>query len=255
MKKFLRYGLRGLVLLLVLGAAGFYYWTQSSLARPAPEALAAMASDGQVTVDDGTYIVFRPTGVEPTMGLILYPGAACDPRGYSAVLRRIAARGYLVVVARMPLNMAVFSPGKADDVRAAFPAIQRWVLAGHSMGGAMAIHYAHNHPDDLAGLIIWDAWPADMDTIAGLKIPVWHIHRATPEGRAPESFEQRRNLFPATSTWVPLRGGIHMQFGSFIGGGYKEDWKPSITRDDQHDQIVTATLNALLAMGGAPAAS
>ncbi|MEO8444095.1 MAG: alpha/beta fold hydrolase [Gammaproteobacteria bacterium] len=254
MKKFLRYGLGSLVTLLVLGAGGFWYWAQSSLAIPAPEALVAMDSDDRVTVEDGDYVVFRPVGVEPATGLILYPGAACDPRGYSAVLRRIAARGYLVVVVKMPLNMAIFGPGRADDVEAKYPAIKHWVLAGHSMGGAMAAHYAHNHADKLSGLIIWDAWPAEMDTLVDLTIPVWHIHRATPDGRAPATFEQRRNLFPATSTWVPLRGGIHMQFGSFIGGGYKEDWKPLITSDDQHDQIVTATLNALLAMGGTPPA-
>ncbi len=250
MKKSVRYGLSGLGVLLVLLAAGFYYWTQSSVALPAPDALAALVPDDRVIVEDGPLVVFRPAGAEPSMGLILYPGAGCDVHGYSAVLRRIAARGYLVVAVQMPLNMAVLAPNRADAVRARFPAVQRWVIAGHSMGGAMAAHYAHNHPDDLAGLIIWDSRPAEMDTLVDLKYPVWHIHRATADGRPPEKFEKYRNLFPATSTWVPLRGGIHMQFGSFVGGSYKEQWTATITPEVQHDEIVTATLNALLAMGG-----
>ena len=112
------------------------------------------------SVEDGEFIVFRPAGALPTTGVILYPGAGCDVRGYAPVLRRLADRGYLVVAVPMPLNMAIFGINRADDVRAAFPDVQRWVIAGHSMGGAMAARYAHKHPDDLAGLILWDSRPA-----------------------------------------------------------------------------------------------
>lgn len=249
MKKFLKYGLGGGLALLLIVVGGYLAWTQANTAQPAPEAIAALRSDERVSVEDGQYVVFRPAGPVKA-GLILYPGAACDVRGYGAVLRRIAEQGYLVVAVPMPLNMAIFAPGRADDVRAAFPDVGRWVLAGHSMGGAMAAHYAHNHPADLAGLLLWDSWPAESDTLVDVQYPVWHIHRATAEGRAPEAFESRRNLFPATSVWVPVPGGIHMYFGSFVGGGYKEEWTPTISRDAQHDIEVTGTLNALLAMTG-----
>lgn len=252
MRKFLKYGLGGLAVLLVLFAAGFYYWSMSSLARPSADATAALISDDHVRVEDGPFVVFRPASGEPTTGLIFYGGANCDVRGYAPVLRRVAERGYLVVGVQMPLNQAVFAPNRADSVRAAFPGVQRWVIAGHSMGGAMAAHYAHNHPDDLAGLIIWDSRPAEMDTLVNLPYPVWHIHRATLEGRPPDKLEHFHNLYPASSTWVPIRGGIHMQFGSFVGGGYTEEWKPQISADEQHDQAVTATLNALLAMAPPP---
>jgi acetyl esterase/lipase len=251
MKKFLKYAFGGLAAVLLLTVAGFWYWAESSLAQPAPAAIAAMQSDGRVAVDDGEYVVFRPaTGPSPgpITGLILYPGAACDVRGYAPVLRRIADRGYVVVGVPMPLNMAILAPNRADDVRAAFPEVQRWVIAGHSMGGAMAAHYAHKHPDELAGVILWDSYPAASDTLVDLPVPVWHIHRATAAGRAPEKFERMHNLFPATSTWVPVPGGIHMQFGSFSGGGYQEEWTATISAQEQQDIAVTGTLNALLAM-------
>ena len=248
MKKFLKYALGGLVAVLLLAVAGFWYWAQSSVARPAPDAMAALQSDERVVVEDGKYVVFSPAGAEPTTGLILYPGAACDVRGYAPVLRRVAERGYLVVGVPMPLNMAILAPDRADDVRAAFPEVRRWVIAGHSMGGAMAAHYAHGHPDDLAGVILWDAYPAEVNPLGDIRFPVWHIHRATAVGRAPEKLERMRHLFPVTSTWVPVPGGIHMQFGSFLGGGYKEEWTATITVQEQHDVVVTGTLNALLAM-------
>jgi pimeloyl-ACP methyl ester carboxylesterase len=249
MRKFLKYGVGGLLAVLVILAGGYVAWTQATRAEPAPEALAALRSDERVRVEDGQFLVFRPASVVSTTGLILYPGFACDVRGYAPVLRRIADRGYLVVAVPMPLDMAVLAPNRADDVRAAFPDVQRWVIAGHSHGGAMAAHYAHNHPDDLAGLLLWDSRPAEGDTLVDLTYPVWHIHRATADGRAPGKLERYRNLFPATSTWIPVPGGIHMYYGSFVGGSYKEEWTPKISREAQQDIAVTGTLNALLAMG------
>ncbi|MEZ5564275.1 MAG: alpha/beta hydrolase [Gammaproteobacteria bacterium] len=263
MKKFLKYSAIVLVLIVLLGAGGIYYWATANVARPGEAAILAMRSDGRVTVTDGKFVVFRPADSEPTTGLILYPGATCDVRGYAPVLRRIADRGYLVIGVQMPLNMAIFAPDRADEVRAAFPDIKHWVIAGHSMGGAMAGRYAHNHPDDLAGAILWDAYPPASDTLVDVHYPVWLIHRATADGQPPKKFSANRDLFPVNSRWLPLRGGIHMQFGSFVGGGYTEEWTATITPEAQHDLIVTDTLNALLtmappvlsAMGTVPAAA
>jgi hypothetical protein len=248
MKKFLKYGAGALTLLLVLLFGGFYVWGEMSLATPTEAALAAMQSDERVTVDEGRFISFRPTAGEPRLGVIFYPGANCDSRGYAPVFHRVASRGYLVVDVPMPRNFAIFAPNRADEVRAAYPEIKRWVIAGHSMGGAMAGYYAFNHQQDLAGLIVWDSYPPAQNSLAGSELPVWHIHRATLEGAAPENLEAMRHVYPISSTWVPVPGGVHMYFGSFDGGGYKEQWTPKISREAQHDIVVTATLNALQAM-------
>lgn len=252
MKKLLKRVAVSLLVIVLVIAGGLYYWATTSEAKPGPAAVAAMQPDAHVAITDGEFVVFRPVGVEPVTGLILYPGAPCDVRGYAPVLRRIAARGYLVVGVQMPLDLSILAPDRADKVRAAFPGIRHWVIAGHSMGGAMAGRYAHLHPDDLAGAILWDAYPPSSDPLTNVHYPVWLIHRATPDGRPPKKFEELRNLFPADSTWVPLPGGTHMQFGSFVGGSYKEGWKATISPEAEHDLIVTATLNALLAMAPAP---
>ena len=39
-----------------------------------------------------------------------------------------------------------------------------------------------------------------------------------------------------------------MYYGSFVGGGYKEEWTATISREAQQDIAVTGTLNALLDM-------
>jgi hypothetical protein len=107
----------------------------------------------------------------------------------------------------------------------------------------MAGLFASRHVEALDGVVIWDSFPAA--DLAQYPKPVWHIHRATPDGAPPALFAQRRGLFPAGSHWVPIRGGVHLYFGDFVGGGYQEDWAPSISRDQQQLQVVAATLQAL----------
>lgn len=250
MKKALKI-VAAIIVIVPLLAFGFLvYSTEARRADPMEEALAALVSDDAVEVETGDWIVMRPANAEPTAGMIVYPGANCDVRGYAKVLRQIAAGGYLVVAVIMPFDFSVFAPNSADDVRAAFPEISDWVITGHSMGGAMAAQYAFDHQDDLAGLILWDSYPPGPSDLSGSQLPVVHIHRATLDGKSSQVFADKRHLIPADSAWVPIPGGNHMHFGSFIGGGYEEEWDAQIERDAQHEIIVAATLAGLARMTG-----
>jgi pimeloyl-ACP methyl ester carboxylesterase len=248
MKHLLKILAVAVVALAIAGGVGLWAWGKSRHAEATAEALVALGSDGAVVVEQGRFLVFRPSADPPRLGVIFYPGANCDVRGYAPVLRRLAAAGYFVVDVPMPLEFAFLAPNRALDVQAAYPEIRRWALIGHSLGGAMAASFAYNHPDAIRGLVIWDSFPAPNNSLAGFPHPVWHIHRATPDGLPPPSFAERRPLFPPDSRWVPIAGGIHMYFGAFDGGGYVEDWAPSIGRNEQHEQVVAATLAALMAM-------
>jgi len=235
------------LVLAVLAIAGLFVMAEVRRAVPAEEALAALGSDQQVLVSEERWLVYRPAGSTPATGVILYPGASCDVRGYAPVLREVAAAGYLVVNVDMPFDFAIFAPDRAQQVRAAYPEIDNWVLIGHSMGGAMAAQFVHRYPQAMAGLVLWDSYPPAAASLAGHELPIWNIHRATPAGAAPDSFEERRQLYPAHSEWVAIAGGNHMNFGSFIGGAYQEQWEATISRDDQQAQILAATLAAIRA--------
>jgi|ETNmetMinimDraft_15_1059895.scaffolds.fasta_scaffold01017_7 hypothetical protein len=238
------------VLVPLLMYAWLLYSTKANLASPTQEALAALVGDDAVRVEAGDWLVMRPVASEPKAGLILYPGANCDIRGYASILRSVAAQGYLVIAVSMPFDFSIFSPNKADEVRAAYPEIRKWVIAGHSMGGAMAARFAFLNEANLAGLILWDAYPPAANSLADFKLPVVHVHRATLDGLAPQSFAEMRYLFPANSQWVPVPGGLHMYFGSFNGGAYQETWEAGIERDAQQALIVAATLDGMAQMTG-----
>jgi pimeloyl-ACP methyl ester carboxylesterase len=245
MKKFLKI-LAAIVIIVPLLAFGWLtYSTQKNHAVAGDDALAALVSNEVVDIETGDWIVMRPSGAAPRAGLIFYPGAYCDIRGYAPILREVAAQGYLVIAVSMPFDFSIFAPNSADEVRAAFPEIEDWVLAGHSMGGASAARYAYYHQDDVAGLILWDSNPSPYNSLADSKLPVMHIHRATLDGTAPQRFLDEKGLFPADSKWVPVPGGMHLYYGSFIGGGYVEQQEPGIEREAQIEIATNATLDAL----------
>ena len=118
------------------------------------------------------------------------------------------------------------------------------------MGGVAAVSYSDRHSDGLAGLILWDAYPAASNDLADSALAVASIFRSTLEGDAPQKFKDTRHLLPESTRWIPVRGGVHMYFGSFSGGGYQEEWTPAIAAERQHQIVVESTLAMLGEMTG-----
>jgi dienelactone hydrolase len=248
-KKFLKIAALIIVTVPLLMLGYLTYSNQKNLARPTALALSALESTDTLSIkEDGNFLIMRPTGMTPTTGVIVYPGANCDVRGYAPVTRAMAEAGYLVISVSMPFDFSIFAPNRADAVQAAFPEIDNWVIVGHSMGGAMAGQYAFDNQDKLAGLIFWDSYPPEYSDLSDATLPVVSIHRATLEGKGPEKFQAQEYLFPPDTMWVPVPGGNHMQFGSFDGGGYVETMEAKIGPDAQHQIILAATLEGLSRM-------
>jgi len=232
-----------LPLVLILALGGFVIWA-STAAAAMPEALAALQSDAQEQVQTEPWLVFRPMGDQPTVGLVLYPGARVDRRAYAPAARALAREGYLVVIVSMPLNLAVLAPDRAAEVMAAFPEIGHWAVGGHSLGGAMSARFAYQHPEAVQGLVLWAAYPASTDDLSGYSLSVTSIY-GTRDGLATEDkIAASRPLLPPDTSWVAIEGGNHAQFGWY--GPQSGDGSATISRHEQQKQIVAATL-ALLA--------
>ncbi len=236
----------GMVLALAVG--GFIAWA-SIIPSPMPEALTAMTSDAQVSVTHGPWLAFQPPGEYPQIGLILYPGGRVDPRAYAPTAREVAQAGYLVVIVPMPLNLAVTAPGHATEVIQAYENISHWVIGGHSLGGAMAARFAYQHPDTVAGLVLWASYPAESNDLSERDLAVVSIY-GTRDGLATiEKIDASWPYLPPTTIWVAIEGGNHAQFGWY--GDQRGDNPATISRAAQQTQIVTATL-ALLEKSTSP---
>jgi hypothetical protein len=234
--------LNGTLYVLMILVIIFVAWG-SIAPKPMPEALAALQSDSQVTVDSGQWLTFEPVGTQPTTGLILYPGGRVDYRSYAPAAHDIAAQGYLVVITRAPLNLAVLHPGAASDVIRANPQIQHWAIGGHSLGGTMAADFAETHPGSVEALILWASYPASSDNLSQSGLQVLSISGTLDGLSTPSKIAASAPLLPANTTWVPIQGGDHAQFGWY--GSQSGDNPATISRQAQQDQIVQATLTFL----------
>ena len=230
---------------ILLLTTGLLIWgiSWATYARPPlPEAQAALDSDALVEVSLEPWLVFDPVGEQHT-GLIFYPGGRIDPRGYAVLMRALAEQGYLVVVPSMPINMAIFNSNAADGIMAEFRAIKNWVIAGHSVGGVAAAIYTNTHPDQIDGLAIWASYPPESADLSASHIPVYLIYGELDPAANAADVENRAELLPADTVYLEIKGGDHHQFGTYLIDA--EDDLAVISREDQQEQIIQATLELL----------
>ena len=133
-----------------------------------------------------------------------------DPRSLRATARALAEQGYLVTIAPMPFNLAVFKPAAADAVIAAHPEVTNWAIGGHSLGGAMAANYVYTHPDAVEGLALWAAYPAGNNGLADsaaldVVLDFWHARRP---GDAREDCRPRVHCCRRLPVGCPSKGAI-----------------------------------------------
>ena len=235
MKKVLKFGLIGLVVVLVVATAGFLVWTQAARYQPFAEASALITAD--VKSPQGWY-VFR-SATPSDRGFIFYPGGLVDAAAYAPLMKSIADQGITAIITPMPLDLAVFSINQANDVIAAFPEIKTWIIGGHSLGGSMAAQYVKDNPTKVQGVVFMAAYPADNVDLSQLPIKFVTLY-GTYDGVARNVFKDSLRRLPADTELITIDGGNHAQFGNY--GPQAGDGTATISREDQQAQTVEAVI-------------
>lgn len=227
-----------LATVIVVGAVA---WLRPFPADPA--AVDAMAGTEAVAVTDSTRsITLIPREGEPTLGVVVQPGARVDPRAYVPLWERVSAQGYLVVIVKQPLNIGFLAIGAPGGIIDEHPAVEAWALSGHSLGGVAASEYAVDDPERIDGLVLHASYPlgslADRDDLVAASISGSEDGLSTPE-----DIEASRPDLPADTVFTEVEGAVHAFFGDY--GGQPGDGVATIGREEAQAQIVRATLAAL----------
>lgn len=230
-----------MLVVFLLATIGLVGWATLSAQEATERALAVLQENG-VEREDGQ-LVFRPDS--PTgKGLIYYPGGLVDPEAYAVTAQGIADAGYLVVIPKMPLNLAFTGINRADAIRAAFPEIDSWVIGGHSLGGAMAAEYAKNRVGSLDGLIMYASYPANAGDFVDFPLPVLTVIGSRDPG-APQQHAFYEAVAASASRYV-IEGGNHRQYADYAF--QPDDGIAAISAAEQQDQIIAATVQFLDAL-------
>jgi hypothetical protein len=231
-----------------VAVVGFLWW-----ARPQPllpEAVAALSSTSAARYEAGSdgRLTWTPTAAEPTIGLVLYTGGKVPPAAYAPAARAIAEQGYLVAIVPAPFNLAILDADAADRVIEDHPEIASWAVGGHSLGGATVSLFIDGHPGVVDGLALWASYSsADISTD---DLHVLSVYGSLDAGVA--SYTDPANLAKLGSdvTVDVIDGGNHEQMGWYTG--QPNDPPATISRQEQQDRVVAATVALLQGLGGSP---
>lgn len=239
---------------------GFLLWAVVALSWLANSVRTRGVNDGllrsnqQVTVVDGpTALEFLPNGSHRNAALIFICGSGIHPHAYAPLLRPIADLGHAVFVIRLPYRFAPFSSHKDEAVNraraliAAHPEVGRWVVAGHSLGGALAARIAQADRGLNAAFVLIGTTHPWKDDLSKLDAPFTKVY-ATNDGVAPsDRVMAAKGLLPKHTKWVQIKGGNHSLFGNY--GHQLFDGTATISREEQQEVTRNALLEALRRSG------
>jgi hypothetical protein len=235
-----------LVIAVVFIGVGGVLFLNNAQAQASPEAEAALASGDGVTVEQDDWITFAPETPAASTGFIFYPGGLVDPVAYAPPVREIAEAGYLSVIVPMPFGLAVLGADRASGVIDAFPEIDRWVLGGHSLGGAMSAQYADGNPDRLDGIAMWGAYPAEGNDLSGTDLLGLSVYASEDGLSTVEEIEETAAQMPPDTEFVLIDGGNHAGFGLY--GDQDGDGEATIPAGEQQALTAAATIELLEAV-------
>lgn len=216
-----------------VGLAAVTAWLAPYEADPVPMAAAQTSTTG---------ILLTPQDPGDT-GVAFIPGALVDPRAYERIFAPVVDAGYPVFIVKPPLGLAFTVPDAVADAEAAAPEVEQWVIAGHSLGGALA----SDQLDNAAGLILLGAYP--IADVSGVDLPMLSVSGSNDALSTPEDIEASAADLPEDTTFVVVDGGIHSYFGDY--GEQRGDGQPGIDRAQAQEEIQGAMLTFL---NGLPAA-
>ena len=227
-----------LFIALFTGSIGFVGWATFNTQKATEPAITVL-NQNNVQLKDGL-LVFYPNSTTER-GLIYYPGGLVDPEAYAVTAQGIADSGILVIVPKMPLNLAFLDINRADGVISKYPEINTWVIGGHSLGGAMAAEYAKNNVDKVHGLIMLASYPAKNEDFVNFSIPILCIVGSNDPG-APKQ-EAFYETASDSATLFVIEGGNHRQYADY--SYQNNDGNATISAAEQQAEIITAVISFL----------
>lgn len=222
--------LLGIFVAFILVIAGGVFYLKVNTYTPTSAASAIKPV--KVTKDYELFTSQEADKTKEKTNLIFYPGALVNPASYRIWAQEIAAAGYRVYILKLPLNLAVMAPNKAEAVMNPH---ERNILVGHSLGGVMASRYAHNQPKDIAGMIFLASYPDEKGSLVKNNIPVLSITASKDQVLNHKQYQKAKNYLPKTATYEIIKGGNHAGFGSY--GAQKGDGQATISNDEQQRKI------------------
>lgn len=181
-------------------------------------------------------------------GVIFYPGGFVHPAAYIPLAARLVSACRIVLVAKMPLDLAVLKADADQSLKKQYPHFTTWWIGGHSLGGTMAAKAAKS--GDYTGLFLLAAYPAAADDLSTQSLPVLSISASNDGLATPAKIEQNKAYLPPDTRYHVIEGGNHAQFGEY--GKQDKDGQASLSAAMQQAETAKVLVDFLVASLNSP---
>ena len=193
-------------------------------------------------------IEFTPTVDTSAVGLIFYPGALVEPSAYAPLAHSVAEAGFQAVIVSVPLRLAPLQRHRnelASRTRRLIAAQEgrRWIVGGHSKGGALAAGFAKEYGSKISGLLLVGTSHPRRYDLSSLELDVTKIYGSEDGLASVKEVDAFAVNLPESTTFILIEGANHSHFGNY-------GWQPGagralISREEQQRQTVDAMLAQL----------
>jgi pimeloyl-ACP methyl ester carboxylesterase len=172
-------------------------------------------------VDGAATLEFLPPSSGGKPALIFICGSGVSAHAYAPLLRPIAEAGYAVFVVKLPYRFAPLAShkqaavGRAQNVIAAHPEFPHWVVAGHSLGGALACRVTQSDSKVISAMVLIGTTHPKKDDLSALELPVTKVWASNDGIAPPDRIRANKGLLPPSTKSVEIEGGNHSQFGHY----------------------------------------
>ncbi len=230
-------GFSAIILMIILA---FFIYT-SNYYRADDASIEAAKLDGGIDISNiNGALVFDPGNSDTAF--IFYPGGKVEYTAYEPLMIKMAQKGILCILPKMPFNLAVFDINAADKYILEYSNIKHWYIGGHSLGGSMAASYASKNSSKFEGLILLASY--STADISASSMRVLSIYGSKDEVMNKESYQQNKSNLPENFEEIVLSGGNHAGFGCY--GEQRGDGIADITSTQQQTDTARAVVEFCL---------
>lgn len=224
-------------LLFILWATFAFTWLANSVRTRGVDEGLLLGNKDITVMKESTHLSFLPAPSKSNTALIFICGSGVTAEAYAPLLRPVADKGTPVFIIKLPYRFAPLASHKqtamerVNAVIATYPEITDWVIAGHSLGGALAARMASLEPEKFSALLLIATTHPKREDLSSLDLPITKVY-GSKDGVAPVArVLENKKLLPGHTRWIEVSGANHSQFGRY--GHQLMDGEATISREQQ----------------------